>query len=90
MLVYQDRLTKYCVLHPLHSKRVAEVTHQLMEIFLLFGATQILQSDNGSEFTASVIVELKLLWPDLLLVHGKLRHPKVKALWNDETSKLRH
>ncbi|XP_066969114.1 KRAB-A domain-containing protein 2-like [Macrobrachium rosenbergii] len=33
-------------------------------------------SDNGSEFTASVISKLKLLWPDLLIVHGKPRHPQ--------------
>ncbi|XP_066960726.1 KRAB-A domain-containing protein 2-like [Macrobrachium rosenbergii] len=37
---------------------------------------QILQSDNGSEFTALVISELKLLWPDLLIVQGKPRHPQ--------------
>ena len=36
----------------------------------------ILQSDNGSEFTASVITELKSLWPDLIIVHGKPRHPQ--------------
>ena len=58
------------------SKRAAEVAYQLMDIFLMLGAPHILQSDNGSEFTASVITELKLLWPDLLLVHGKPRHPQ--------------
>ena len=47
-----------------------------MDVFLILGAPQILQSDNGSEFTASVITELKLLWPDLLMVHGKPRHPQ--------------
>ena len=76
ILVYQDHLTKYCILRPITSKRAAEVAFQLMDIFLLFGAPQILQSDNGSEFTASVITELKLLWPDLLMVHGKPRHPQ--------------
>lgn len=76
IMVYQDHLTKYCVLRPLSTKRAAEVAYQLMDIFLLFGAPQILQSDNGSEFTAFVISELKLLWPDLLMVHGKPRHPQ--------------
>ena len=76
IMVYQDHLTKYCVLRPLTSKRAAEVAFQLMDIFLLLGAPQILQSDNGSEFTASVITELKVLWPDLLMVHGKPRHPQ--------------
>ena len=75
IMVYQDHLTKYCVLRPLTSER-AQVVFQLMDIFLLLGAPQILQSYNGSEFTASVITELKLLWPDLLMVHGKPRHPQ--------------
>ena len=76
ILVYQDHLTKYCVLRPLTSKRAAGVAYQLIDIFMLFGGPQILQSDNGSEFTAHVIGELKLLWPDLLMVHGKPRHPQ--------------
>ena len=45
-------------------------------LFLLIGAPVVLQSDNGSEFTASVITELQGLWPDLKLVHGKPRHPQ--------------
>ena len=76
ILVYQDHLTKFCVLRPLTTKRAAEVAFQLIDIFLLFGAPAILQSDNGSEFTASVITDLKLVWPKLALVHGKPRHPQ--------------
>ena len=76
IMVYQDHLTKYCILRPLTSKRAAEVAFQIMDIFLMFGAPQILQSDNGSEFTALIISELKLLWPDLLIVDGKPRHPQ--------------
>ena len=63
-------------MRPLTSKRAAEVAYQLLDIFLLLGAPEILQSDNGSEFTAGVITELKLLWPDLVMVHGKPRHPQ--------------
>ena len=76
IMVYQDHLMKYCILRPLTSKRASEVAYQLVDIFLLIGAPHILQSDNGAEFTASVIAELKLLWPDLHLVHGKPRHPQ--------------
>ena len=72
----QDDLTKFCFLCPLSSKRAAEVAYQLMDIFLLLGAHHILQSDNGSEFTASVITELKLVWPEILMVHSKPRHPQ--------------
>ena len=82
ILVYQDHLTKICVLKPLTTKRAAEVAFQLVDIVLLLGAPAILQSDNGSEFTASVITDLKQVWPKLALVHGKPRTHKVKVLWN--------
>ena len=75
-MAHQDHLTKFCVLRPLTSKPAAEVAYQLLDVFLLLGAAEILLSDNGSEFTACVITELKLLWPDLVMVHGKPRHPQ--------------
>ncbi|KAK7096357.1 hypothetical protein V1264_005659 [Littorina saxatilis] len=75
-MVYQDHLTKFIVLRPLTSKRAVEVAFQLLDIFLLLGAPQILQSDNGSEFTAQIVKELKSLWPELVMVHGKPRHPQ--------------
>ena len=60
ILVYQDHLTKVVIISPLFTKRAIEVVRQLLDIFLLFGAPSILQSDNGSEFT-----ELKTIWPTL-------------------------
>ena len=79
IMVYQCHLTKFVILRPLSSKRAAEVAFQLLDIFLLFGAPAILQSDNGSEFTAQVITELKELWPQLIMVHGKPRHPQSQS-----------
>ena len=76
IMVYQDHLTKFCILNALTSKRAAEVAHRLLDIFLLFGAPHILQSDNGSEFTAQIVEELKVIWPQLIIVHGKPRHPQ--------------
>ncbi|XP_045112503.1 KRAB-A domain-containing protein 2-like [Portunus trituberculatus] len=76
IMVYQDHLTKFCVLRPLKSKCAAEVAFQLADIFLLLGAPVILQSDNGSEFTAQIITELCSMWPELSIVHGKPRHPQ--------------
>ena len=76
IMVYQCHLTKFVILRPLSSKRASEVAFQLLDIFLLFGAPAILQRDNGSEFTAQVIKELKELWPQLIMVHGKPRHPQ--------------
>jgi hypothetical protein len=76
IMVYQDHLTKFVLIRPLTSKRAAEVAYQLMDIFLLFGAPHILRSDNSSEFTAQIISDLKELWPELVIVHGKPRHPQ--------------
>ena len=50
-MVYQDHLTKFCVLRFLTSKHAAKVAYQLMDVFLLFGAPTILQSDNGSVYS---------------------------------------
>lgn len=76
IMVYQDHLTKFDVLRSLTPKRACEVAFQLVDIFTLLGAPVILQLDNGSEFTAVFIRELKKLWPELCLVHVKPRHPQ--------------
>ncbi|KAK7116507.1 hypothetical protein V1264_002174 [Littorina saxatilis] len=76
IMVYQDHLTKFCVLRAIRSKRPTEVASQLLDIFLLLGAPVILQSDNGTEFTANVISELTEFWPSLKMVHGKPRYPQ--------------
>lgn len=73
---YQDHLTKFSILRPLKTKTAAEVAYNLLDVFLLIGAPKILQSDNGREFTANIISELKSMWPDLVIVHGRPRHPQ--------------
>ncbi|XP_037787727.1 KRAB-A domain-containing protein 2-like [Penaeus monodon] len=75
-MVYQIHFTKFCILRPLQTKCAAEVAFQLVDIFLLMGAPAVLQSDNGSEFTSRVITEQKEIWPSLIMVHGKPRHPQ--------------
>ena len=76
ILHYVEYLTKYHILRPLKSKTAIEVARELLNIFLDFGAPHVLQSDNGREFTASVISELSKLWPNLTLVNGRPRHPQ--------------
>ena len=58
ILVYQDHLTKSVQLGPVTSKRAPEIAYQLLDIFSIFGAASILQSDNGRKFVNSVITEL--------------------------------
>ena len=71
---YQDHLTKFTILRPLKSKTAEELAFQLMDIFCMFGAPFILQSDNGLEFSIRIIQNLADMWPGMKLVHGKLRH----------------
>jgi len=76
ILNYQDHHTKFISLLPLESKRAVDVASNLLTIFLTFGAPKILQSDNGREFVNSIINEIKELWPECIIVHGRPRHPQ--------------
>lgn len=77
ILHYQDHLTKFSILRALPNKETITIAHQLLDIFTTIGAPKTLQSDNGLEFVSEVIRELTTnLWPDLLIVHGKPRHPQ--------------
>jgi transposase InsO family protein len=76
ILTVQDHFTKFVNLRALKQKRAVEVANALYEIFLTFGAPCILQSDNGKEFRASVVENLKSFWPELKIVHGRPRHPE--------------
>ena len=73
---YQDHHNKLSYLNPLSSKCAREVALRLVDIFTLIGAPCILQMDNGREFVAKVVEELKLIWPGMAIVHGKPRHPQ--------------
>ena len=71
---YQGHLTKFTFLQPLKSKTAEEVAYQLMDIFCMFGAPFILQSDNGCKFVNKILQNLAHIWPGMKLMHGKLRH----------------
>jgi hypothetical protein len=60
IVVYQDQMTKFVVLRPLKSKGETDVAMQILDIFLLFGAPNILQSDNGAEFTATLYLNYRI------------------------------
>lgn len=74
ILLYQDHLTKFVLLKPLHSKTADEVAYHLLDIFSTFGAPNIIHSDNGREFCNETIKTLCKMWADVKIVHGKPRH----------------
>jgi len=51
-----------------------EVAYQLMDIFCVFGAPFILQSDNGREFANKIIQNLADMWSGMKPVYGKPRY----------------
>ncbi|XP_029348381.1 KRAB-A domain-containing protein 2-like, partial [Acyrthosiphon pisum] len=90
ILNYQDHATKFVILRPLESKRATEVANELLSILLTFGAPKILQSDNGREFVNSVINELKDLWPECVIVHGRPRHPQSQGSIERSNQDIEH
>ena len=67
-------LTRIILSVPKYTKCAREVALRLLEIFTIIGAQAIWQMDNGREFVAHVITVLKLIWPGILIAHGKPRH----------------
>lgn len=70
------------------------VAFALLDIFTMIGAPAILQSDNGREFSgaagrksvqlsdeflAEVITEIKHIWPECHMVHGRPRHSQSRG-----------
>lgn len=51
-------------------------SEELSKIFFAWGAPAILQSDNGREFVAQVVIDLVSRWPHCKIVHGRPRHPQ--------------
>ncbi|KAJ8893371.1 hypothetical protein PR048_005962 [Dryococelus australis] len=49
ILNYQDYLTKFVVLRPQKTKTADEVADDILDIFCLLGAPNVLHGDNGSE-----------------------------------------
>ncbi|XP_071750248.1 KRAB-A domain-containing protein 2-like [Lepeophtheirus salmonis] len=83
ILHYQDQRTKFSNLCALKSIEVTEVASSLLDIFLNFGPPHILESENGREFAGKVIIELKTMWPDVVIVHGGSCNPQGESSAED-------
>lgn len=70
LFVYEDQLSKFVVLKPLHSDAAKEVAANLLGVLGIIGAPRVLQSGNGRKFAEQVVHELRLLWNDLFILHG--------------------
>lgn len=70
-----DVYSKFAFTFPLKTKTAKEVTDNLMKMFFLFGYPAILQSDNGKEFTNSILNQF-CHDNKILFIHGRPRHPQ--------------
>ena len=54
-----DRFSKFSWAFPLNTKAANDAAMKLRELFFVFGPPELLRLDNGREFIANVIFELK-------------------------------
>jgi len=71
LLTYYDSKAKFVHLRPLKSRGVPEIAMELAKIFVVFGAPNILQSDERRDFLLKVIQKINTLWPECKIIHGK-------------------
>jgi hypothetical protein len=76
----RDYFTKYSWVYALPSKEARHVAENLLQLFFQFSPCKILQSDNGKKFTAKVIKDMKIMWPGLVILNGRPRHPQSQGL----------
>ncbi|XP_039748786.1 KRAB-A domain-containing protein 2-like [Pararge aegeria] len=68
LMVYRDLVTKYIHLKPLKSINVDETVEALLEIFLVFGAPNVLQSKNGISVTKQICRRMYTAFPEIKVV----------------------
>ncbi|CAF2024314.1 unnamed protein product [Rotaria magnacalcarata] len=76
----KDPVSKFLWAYPLESKEVESVAEKLLNQFYTFGPPCILQSNNGKQFVAEIINEIRKTWTDLVILNGKVLHAEAQAL----------
>ncbi|CAH2107628.1 unnamed protein product [Euphydryas editha] len=76
LMVYRNLVTKFIHLKPLKTISIDESVDALLEIFLVFGAPNILQSKNGINVTKQVCRRMYLAFPDIKVVSGEASQNK--------------
>lgn len=68
LMVYRNFISKYIHLKPMKSLSVVEAVEELLEIFLVFGAPNILQSKNGLDLVKPICRRISSLCPQIKVV----------------------
>jgi hypothetical protein len=73
ILYAQDHFTKFCHLRPIKAKTVQDVVKELISIFASFGPPEVIQSQNGIEFSNTLIEDIVSLFPSIKIMHDRPR-----------------
>ncbi|KAM3962854.1 SCAN domain-containing protein 3-like [Aphomia sociella] len=76
MMVYRELISKFIHLKPLKAIHMEETVDVLLDIFLVFGAPNILQSKNGISVVKPICRRISTLCPDMKIVAGEGVFPK--------------
>ncbi|XP_045764287.1 KRAB-A domain-containing protein 2-like [Maniola jurtina] len=68
LMVYRNLVTNYIHLKPLKTINVDETVEALLEIFLVFGAPNVLQSKNGISVTKQICRRMYTAFPEIKVV----------------------
>ncbi|CAK9798839.1 Zinc finger protein 814 [Anthophora quadrimaculata] len=77
--VYEDQISRFVVLKGLNGNTANEVAVKLLDIFVIIGAPQVLQSNNGRKFAKDVVQEIRLLCKDFIILHGEMSESKEQS-----------
>ncbi|GFY13048.1 KRAB-A domain-containing protein 2 [Trichonephila clavipes] len=80
VFVYMDVQTCLCALYPVRCKCTPEIVSHLLSVFTLLGPPQVLHSNFENKFISTVIQELKLALPELVLVSGSTNYSEVQEV----------
>ncbi|EIE88739.1 hypothetical protein RO3G_13450 [Rhizopus delemar RA 99-880] len=58
LLVMVDLFSRFTILKAIPDKQALTIAKQLVDIFCTFGWPKVIASDNGKEFTATIVTEL--------------------------------
>ncbi|XP_066588071.1 zinc finger protein 708-like isoform X2 [Prorops nasuta] len=70
--VYKDLDSSFVVLRAVHNNNEFEIASKLLDILIIIGVPQVLQSVNGSKFAKSIVHQLRNLWKDIAIMHEEM------------------
>lgn len=88
ILCYRDGDTKICVMKPLRSKQVAEISRNLFEIFSIMPRPRYLSSSTlHPEFVKLIAIDLEKNWQgcNIKVTRNAVKGDSIKLVFNGET-----